>query len=449
MRIKRLEILVRENIVKWGKTMAVYKIPYGDDTLQVDVKDKNFMFYAAPVKADFIPEQDKVIADALNHPIGTEKLENLVNAQMKIVIMVDDITRPTPKKKLLPPVLRELEKAGVPKKHIKIVIGLGTHRQMTEEEIETHIGINNILGYELVNIDYKDQSRFVNMGKSENGTPIEVYEEVINADFKIAIGNIVPHIAAGWGGGAKMIQPGVCSERTTEVTHLMACTLQPVLEVCGNADNETRKEMEQIAGQVGLDYIVNTVLDENKNILGVFSGHYIKAHRAGIALAKKIMCPQIPQQADILIASAYPCDIDFWQGCKPYIYAQYGVKEGGVLIFVIEGREGLCGNAPQHEETLREWTLASFEEQKAAVARGEIKDIVGINVPLFHSTVRHRVTTICISKGFSKTDMECLGFNYAKDINEALKMAFDIMGEEAKVGIIPYCGETLVSVEER
>ena len=244
-----------------------------------------------------------------------------------------------------------------------------------------------------------------------------------------------------------MIQPGVCSERTTEITHLMACTLQPVLEVCGNADNQTRAEMEKTAGQVGLDFIVNTVLDENKNILGVFTGHYIKAHREGVKLAKKVMCPGIPAQGDILIASAYPSDIDFWQGCKPYIYAQYGVKEGGVLIFTIDGCEGLCGNAPQHEETLRKWSLVSFEEQKAAVDKGEIKDVVGINVPLFHSTVRHRTATICVSRGFTAEDAACLGFDYARSMDETLEKAFNIKGKEAKVGIIPYCGETLVRVK--
>jgi nickel-dependent lactate racemase len=116
------------------------------------------------------------------------------------------------------------------------------------------------------------------------------------------------------------------------------------------------------------------------------------------------------------------------------------------MIYAIEAREGLCGNAPHHEETLRKWSLVSFEEQKAAVKRGEISDIVGINVPLFHSTVRHRTTTLCVSKGFSKEDSECLGFFHMTNMDEALERAFRIMGGDAKVGIIPYGGETLVRV---
>lgn len=428
--------------------MAYYSIPYGKDAIRFEIKDENFLYNAMPVKVETIPEQHEVIERSLEDPIGTDKLEELVRPDMKIALLVDDITRPTPKKILLPPIMKRLEMAGVQRKNIKIIIGLGTHRQMTDMEIEEHIGLSNIKGCELVNIDYKDEERFINLGKTDNGTPIEVYREVVEADFKLAVGNIVPHIAAGWGGGAKMIQPGVCSEKTTEVTHLMACTMQNVLEVCGEVDNKTRREMEEIAGRVGLDFIVNTVLDEHRNILGVFCGHYIKAHRAGVELAREVMCPEIPDLADILVVSAYPSDGDFWQGCKPYIYAQYGIKEGGVLIFAIEGREGLCGGAPQHEDTLRKWSLASFEEQEAAVAQGVIKDIVGINVPLFHARVRHRATTICVSRGFTQKDAECLGFLYAEHMEEALKMAFDLKGSDAKVGIIPYGGDTLVQLKK-
>lgn len=265
------------------------------------------------------------------------------------------------------------------------------------------------------------------MGRTDSGTPIEVYKDVVESDFKIAIGNITPHIAVGWGGGAKMIQSGVCSERITEVTHLNACTMQSVLEVCGsadNADNAIRREMEVIAGRVGLDFIINTVLDENKNMLGVFSGHYIKVHRKGIELAKEVMCPKIPKKADVLISSANPCHVDFWQGCKPYIYSQYGVKESGVLIFLIDGKEGLCGSAPRHDAILRKYSLMTFVLIYEDVKNGKLSDIVGINVPLFHARIRNRVTTICVSNGFTQENAECLGFIYAKSINERKQLGW-------------------------
>ena len=130
-----------------------------------------------------------------------------------------------------------------------------------------------------------------------------------------------------------MILPGVCSQKTTDMMHLMACIVQPVLEVIGTRDNKPRAEMDAIAGKVGLDFIVNTVMDEDKNLLGVFSGHYIEAHRKATEMAEQVMVIPIPAQADILIVSANPCHFDYWQGIKPYTYAHRAVRKGGVLIF--------------------------------------------------------------------------------------------------------------------
>ena len=202
--------------------------------------------------------------------------------------------------------------------------------------------------------------------------------------------------------------------------------------------------MEQIAGQVGLDFIINTVLDEHKNILGVFCGHYIEAHRAGVELARQVMCPKIPKRADIVIASANPADIDFWQGCKPYIFSHFSVRDGGVLIFLIHGREGLCWNAPQHEKTLRHYCAMGYDEIMKDVNAGVLEDIVGINVPLFIARVRDRVTTLCVSEGFSDQDIRDLGFLPCASPEEALSKAFDLLGADASVGIIPFGGETLV-----
>lgn len=424
--------------------MATYKIPFGSDNIEFNIDDKNFLYYASPVVTDSIPDQENIITHAFENPHNSKKLEQMVNPSMKIIVIIDDITRPTPKRLLLDHVLSRLTAASVPDKNITIAVALGTHRQITGEEITEHIGNDIIKKYRFLNIDYKDAGRFINLGTTENGTPIEVYREVVESDFKIAIGNIVPHPAAGWGGGGKMIQPGVCSEKTTEVTHLMACTIQNVLEACGTVDNPCRQEIEKIAGQVGLDFIINTVMDEQKNILGVFCGHYIDAHRAGVKLATEVLRPLIPQRADIVIASANPADIDFWQGCKPYIYSHFGVRDGGVIILVIHASEGLCGNAPQHEATMRKYTTLSFEAINLDIKSGAVTDIVGANVPLFCAVVRDRAQTICVSEGMNDEDIKCLGFIPAANIKQALEKAFEIVGYDAKIGIIPFCGETLV-----
>jgi nickel-dependent lactate racemase len=415
-------------------------------TTRVEIDAHNLLFYAAHRKAVEIPDQTRIVQDALENPIGTGKLEDLLQPDHSVVIMVDDATRPTPAAKILPFILERIEKVGIPDEAVRIFMGMGTHRPMTEEELCIKLGDSVRERYEVINRDYR-KGDFVPLGQTESGIPIEIDRDVLEADFKIAVGNVIPHISAGWGGGSKMILPGVCSRKTTDMMHLMACIVQPVLEVIGTRDNKPRAEMDTIAERVGLDFIVNTVMDEDKNMLGLFAGHFIDAHRAACEMAEKVMVIPIPAQADILIVSGNPCHFDYWQGVKPYVYSHRAVREGGVIIFMLDGTEGLCGDAPSHEDTVRKYLLWSFEDQKAAVERGEVEDLVGLNVPMYHATVRHRVKkTICVTNHLSQEDIDALGFDSAPDVQTALERAYRLVGRDAKVGIIPFGGETLVRV---
>ena len=415
-------------------------------TTQVEIDAHNLLFYAAHRKAVEIPDQTRVVQDALENPIGTGKLEDLLQPDHSVVIMVDDATRPTPAAKILPFILERIEKVGIPDEAVRIFMGMGTHRPMTEEELRIKLGDSVRERYGVINRDYREGD-FVPLGQTESGTPIEIDRDVLEADFKIAVGNVIPHISAGWGGGSKMILPGVCSRKTSDMMHLMACIVQPVLEVIGTRDNKPRAEMDAIAEKVGLDFVVNTVLDEDKNMLGVFAGHFIEAHRRATEMAEKVMVIPIPAQADILVVSGNPCHFDYWQGVKPYVYSHRAVREGGVIIFMLDGTERLCGDAPSHEETVRKYLLWSFEDQKAAVERGEVEDLVGLNVPMYHATVRHRVKkTICVTNHLSQEDIDALGFDFAPSVQSALEEAYEILGRDAKVGIIPFGGETLVRV---
>ncbi len=230
--------------------------------------------------------------------------------------------------------------------------------------------------------------------------------------------------------------------------HLMACIVQPVLEVIGTRDNKPRAEMDDLAQKVGLDFIVNTVMDEDKNMLGVFAGHFIEAHRAATVMAEQVMVTPIPRQADIVIVSANPCHFDYWQGMKPYAYCHRAVREGGVIIFMLDGAEHLCGDAPSHEDTVRRYLTWSFADQKAAVDRGEVQDLVGLNVPMYHASVRHRVLkTLCVTNHLTPEEVDLLGFELAPSVQEALARAYELLGSDASVGIIPFGGETLVRVD--
>lgn len=418
-------------------------------TAQVDVDADNLLFYAAHQETGPVPDQIRVIRDALDHPIGTSRLEALLDPRQSVVIVVDDVTRPTPAARILPFLLEQVHRAGVPTERVLIFMALGTHRPMTEEELRAKLGDEVCGRYRVANRDHRE-GPFVDLGHTPSGTPIEVNREVVEAHFKIAVGNVVPHISAGWGGGSKIVLPGVCSQKTSDMMHLMACVVQPVLEVLGTRDNKPRTEMDAVAARLGLDFIVNTVMDEGKNLLGVFAGHFVEAHRAACRMAEKVMVIPIPAPADILVVSANPCHFDYWQGIKPYAYAHRAVRQGGVIVFLLDGSEGLCGDAPSHEATVRKYLSWSFEDQRAAVERGEVQDLVGLNVPMYHATLRgHVERTILVTPHMPPEDIAALSFHSAPDAQTALEQAYRLIGRDARVGIIPFGGETLVRVKEQ
>jgi len=413
----------------------------GVRNIKVAIPEENFLYYAK--HKDYTPSisQEKLICDALDNPIGTKPLDEEIPKDSKVIIIVDDVTRPTPCKRIIPHILDRVEKRT---KNITFVTAPGTHRPLTDEELDIKIGREFIRKYGVENIDYKREEDFEYIGDTPTGTPLYFHKAVLKADYKIAIGNIAPHNMVGWGGGAKILQPGVSGEITTSGTHLVGVNY-PMLEIVGNENCEMRKEVEEIGGHIGLDFIVNTVLNADKLILGLFCGHYIKAHRAGVNFAKEILCPIIPELADIVIVSAYPSNIDYWQALKPLAFSMFGVKKGGSIIFLFDALEGLCNNSPAHKAMLEKYLKTNKEIIMRDLKENKIEDKVGAINPLYHFQIlEHTRNIICVTNGLTDEECDLLSFTKAENIQQALDMAFKTQGTDAKVGIIPVGAETLV-----
>jgi len=421
--------------------MKEFDIFTGVRNIKVSVPEENFLYYAN--HKDYKPSvnQEKLICDALDNPIGSGTLQEEIPEDSRVVIIVDDATRPTPCKRIIPHILDRVEKRT---KNITFVTAPGTHRPLTDEELDLKIGKELIQKYGVVNIDYRREEDFEYIGDAPNGTPLYIHKAVLNADYKIGLGNIAPHNMLGWGGGAKILQPGVSGELTTTGTHLAGVN-NHMLKVVGNENCEMRKEVEEIAGRIGLDFIVNTVLDADKLILGLFCGHYVKAHRAGVSFAKEIMCPVIPELADIVIVSAYPSNIDYWQALKPLAFSMFGLKKGGSIIFLFDALEGLCNNSPAHKAMLEKYMKTNKETVMRDLEEDKIEDKVGAINPLYHFQIlEYAKDIICVTNGLTDDECNLLSFTKAENIQDALEIAFKSQGTAAKVGIIPVGAETLV-----
>jgi|Deesub1362B_J571_1020462.scaffolds.fasta_scaffold00013_70 nickel-dependent lactate racemase len=418
----------------------IVKMSYGKEEIPVELPDENVIWELYPNDLPPVEDEEKAIKDALENPIGTKRLRDLVRRGMKIVIIADDLTRPTPRKRIIPILLNELNEIGIPDEDITVLIALGTHRYMTEEEILENFGEEVVRRVRIINHEWKDEKNLIYLGETENGTPVTINRVAYEADFLIALGSIVPHCFAGFGGGAKMIQPGICGWDTTAATHLLLFEDdERVLEYSGTTKNKIMEEMRAVAKKAGLNFIVNVVFNSKKELVKVVAGDFVKAHDAGIEVSKEIFVREIEERADIVVADAHPTEIDLWQGGKPLTYARRAVKDGGTLIFLIPAPDGV---SPTHP-IVSEWAHLNYKEIKRRVREEEVEDKVGCSVLMLIKKATEGIDVIVVSDGLTKEIKEKFGFIHAENVEEALKIAFEKHGKNAKIGIIHHGGDVL------
>lgn len=411
-------------------------IPYGEGTKGFDLPESRLSWIISPKEVAGVPDEEAEIVRAIRNPIGAPRLAELVAQKGKeTVILVDDQTRATPQKRVLPLLLNELNRAGVADEEIMLLIALGTHRHMTEGECLLRFGPEVIDRVKVINHAFDDPSQLVSLGKTASGTPISVNRRYLESDISIAVGNIIPHIYAGWAGGGKMVQPGVCGPETTAATHLTAATMFP--QIVATLDNPIKKEIDEVALRSGLTMIVNTVLNSQRRIVKVVVGHLVEAFRAGVREAEPIYTVEIEEYPNIVIASSYPADLDLWQAAKALIHGALMTREGGTLILVTPCPEGV---STQHPIVLQLGD-APPAETKRKMKRMEPAESIGAATHMAIGAVRERVSVVIVSDGLQEKEARRLGFQYAPHPQEALEAALARHGVRAKVGVLTHGGD--------
>ena len=418
-------------------------LPYGHQTKTIEIPEKNLAWVAGPKTAPPLGDVRAAVQAAIRNPIGSPRLAELVARHGKrTLILVDDGTRSTPQALILPILLDELNAAGVADSDITIVVALGTHRRMNRDELIARVG-EAVFGRVAVgNLSQKPED-FVDLGTTPLGIPVQVSRQYLEAQISIAVGNIIPHMYAGWAGGAKMVQPGVTSALTTGRTHLIAGPR--VYEILGDVDNPVRREMEDIAIRSGLKFILNVVLDASGQVAAVVAGDVIRAHRAGIEIARPIYTLELAEKADIVVASSHPADRDLWQGFKPVNNCGMLVKDGGTLILLIPAPEGI---APDHTQ-LVDFGTTPAEEVMALVAAGKVADEVAAATYLAYDRTRRRIHVALVSDGISNAEAAKIGATATTVFADALQSALLRHGESARVGVVTQGADIMATFKKK
>lgn len=319
-------------------------LPWGKDQVTLDLPEG--WTVKASVEPESIPPVSDVSAEvvrSLAEPIGSERLGDRVHAGMKIALVMDDGSRPTPVHLIYSHVLAELRRGGIKDADVTVVPAIGLHRGMAEEEVRQRLGIEAHAPLQFINPDCDNLESMLNLGTTSRGTPVWINRTVAEADFVVSIGCIEPHIIASFGGGYKNIIPGVAGRLTTAHNHTLNCSPATFNMVGQPIDrNPMRLDLEEGAAMLRPPvFIINAILNNLQQVVKIVAGDPVKAHRAGVEASSRLYGVPVKAAADIVITDSHPMDSDLRQGVKALANTVRALKPGGVIITLVRAEEGV------------------------------------------------------------------------------------------------------------
>jgi len=378
---------------------------------------------------------EREVGRALSQPIGTERLRKIAKAGNKVAIVVDDATRATPSYLMIPPLLDELNQAGVKDEDVTVIFGCGTHRHVTPEEKEKLIGKEALERVKAVNHECETEDQ-IYLGKTSRGTEVHVNKVFAEADVKILAGDVNLHYYAGYGGGRKSVLPAVSSAETIQQNH--ALMLHPKASTGVLDENPVHEDMTEAAKLAKVDFILNVVTNSKNEVVKAFAGDLEQAFLEGTKLVDEMYKVPIEQRANIVVVSAggYPYDINFYQATKGIHNSLEAVKRKGVIVLVAECPEG-HGN-----EVFSKW-MEKFTDLKRIEREISKRFVLGGHKAYYLTKALQKVSIILVSVMPDYYAVNTFKLRTATALNDALRDAFELVGKNAKVYVMPHGSDTL------
>jgi len=417
-------------------TTVKLSIPYGDGELPFELPEENLLAVVrpgcelgeeqAPPAAPTDAEEQAEIRRALAEPIGAPPLAELAASARSAVIVVSDVTRPCPSYKFLPALLEEL--APLPRESITILFALGGHRGHSPEEQSQLVGPEVMAsGVRLLDLD---AAECVPVGSTSRGTRLEVFKPYLDADLRICTGNIEYHYFAGFSGGAKAVVPGLCSYAAIRDNHSMM--LAPTARAGVLEGNPVREDIDEAGGLIGVEYIFNVVLDEQKRIIRAVAGHCLEAHREGVRFYDERCDLKVDQTADVVIASpgGKPKDINLYQAQKTLDNVGGAVRKGGTVILVARCREGFG------QQAFEEW-MRTMGTPQVLVDRIQREFVLGGHKAAAIAGLLTEVDVSLVSE-FPDEVVRSMCMQPFASVDEAVAAVFARYGDEAQFLVMPH-----------
>ncbi|MBU1567129.1 MAG: DUF2088 domain-containing protein [Proteobacteria bacterium] len=382
--------------------------------------------------------------EALQSPHGTATLDSLLAPHNTVCILIEDLTRTSPKKIILGVVLNLLRKRGIPAANISIVIALGTHRPLSRLELVETFGEETVAKYTFVNHDcYAPDLKPI--GRLASGTEVKINKLATEADFRIGIGSIFPHPLNGFGGGGKILFPGI-ADFDSIFEHHLRHSFRGHSALGHLAGNEFHEEVTALALAGKLNFIVNSVLNHNDQLHQVVAGDPILAHLAGAAICRDITSRYFQAQADITIISAFPYS-EGPQIMKPLAPAGMITRVGGTIVLYADCRTPLpesyfaaCQSFRSHHGAdLRRAVLDHFANNKP-IMEGAPPEL---NMSMAQAILAQNDFDIILVTGDIPPGQAArLGFHHAANLQDGVQLATEHHAKPT-VNVIPAGGVIL------
>ncbi|HEY32333.1 MAG TPA: DUF2088 domain-containing protein [Dehalococcoidia bacterium] len=328
----------------------IVKVPqlawYGDTELDLELPSRWDVTICRMRGHSKLPLTRSEIEGAFRHPIGSPPIRELARGKNEVVIIFDDLTRPTPVAEIVPHILDELEAAGISDAHIRFIAALGAHRGLTRIDFAKKLGEVVVDRFPVYNHNPYENCTFV--GETSRGTSVSINSEVMSCDLKIGVGSIVPHAAASFGGGGKIILPGVASMDTIAANHALAARARErgrsgsMTYGLGFEENELQLDIAEAAQMAGLDIKIDAIINDRREITALFVGEPLVTHLEGVKLAKESYATEPVADRDIVIANAYS------KATEPFHSSPLGARmlteAGGVLVIIVNTPEGFISH---------------------------------------------------------------------------------------------------------
>jgi len=326
-------------------------IPYEHTFIELPIPGNAELTELIPPCIEPLTQEQK--CHAIKNPIGAASLADIARGKKNVLIILENATRPLDTASIALMVIETLRQAGVPDENVSFLFANGAHKDMAACNYRVKLG-EEFKHFKIINHDCEGE--LADLGTTALGSPILINPLVLEADLKIAIGTIEPHYGAGFSGGAKILFPGCTGLDWIKNNHGLE------RGDMGVVDNEWRRDTEEAAGKVGIDFLMNAVLNYKREIIGLYCGHLIEAHRAGIDLSLRASAVKLPYKADFCIAGSSPFDLNLIQTLKALDVTRSVMKEEGSYVILASCAQGL-GN---HRWLLDENVLAATHKQNAA-----------------------------------------------------------------------------------